>query len=68
MDKKKRAYLFVILGIVFVMSWAFISAGFITANFNRSQVKGGADEQKVNAVGIIITETKQGKKYFEMSA
>lgn len=66
MDKKKRAYLFVILGIVFVMSWAFISAGFITANFNRAQVKDSADGQKVDAIGIIITETKQGAKYFEI--
>ena len=67
MDKKKRAYLFVILGIVFVMAWAFISAGLITANFNRAQVKDSADGQKVDAIGIIITETKQGKKYFESS-
>ncbi len=66
MDKKKRAYLFTGLGIVFVMLWAFISAGVITANFNRAQVKGGANDQKVNAIGIIITETKQGKKYFEI--
>ena len=36
MDKKKRAYLFVVLGIVFVMLWAFISAGVITSNFNRA--------------------------------
>ena len=66
MDKKKRAYLFVILGIVFVMAWAFISAGLITANFNRAQIKDSADGQKVDAIGIIITETKQGKKYFEI--
>ncbi len=66
MDKKKRAYLFVILGIVFIMSWAFISAGFITANFNRAQVKDSVDGQKVDAIGIIITETKQGAKYFEI--
>lgn len=66
MDKKKRAYLFVVLGIIFIMLWAFISAGLITANFNRAQIKGGADNQKVNAIGIIITETKQGKKYFEI--
>ena len=66
MDKKRRAYLFVVLGIVFIMVWAFVSAGVITANFNRAQVKGGANDQKVNAVGIIITETKQGKKYFEI--
>ena len=66
MDKKKRAYLFVVLGIVCVMLWAFISAGFITSNFNRAQVKGGANDQKVNAYGLIITETKQGQKYFEI--
>ena len=66
MDKKKRAYLFVTLGIIFVMSWAFISAGFITANFNRAQIKDSADGQKVDAIGIIITETKQGAKYFEI--
>lgn len=56
----------VVLAIVFVMSWAFISAGFITSNFNRAQIKGGVDEQKVDAIGLIITETKQGKKYFEI--
>ena len=66
MDKKKRTYLFVILGIVFVMFWAFISAGLITSNFNRAQIKGGANDQKIDAIGIIITETKEGKKYFEI--
>ena len=66
MDKKKRAYLFVVLGIIFVMLWAFISAGVITSNFNRALVKDNANEQKVDAIGLIITETKQGKKYFEI--
>lgn len=66
MDKKKRVYLFVLLGIVFIMLWAFISAGMITANFNRAQVKGGVNSQKVEAIGIIITETKENKKYFEI--
>ena len=63
MDKKRRTYLFVILGIILVMFWAFISAGVITSNFNRAQVKTGANDQKVDAIGIIITETKDGKKY-----
>ena len=48
------------------MIWAFVSAGIITSNFNRSQVNGKADEQKINALGIIITETKEGNKYFEI--
>ena len=66
MDKKKKAMLIVMSVIVFGMVWAFISAGIITSNFNRSQIKGNENEQKVDAKGIIITETKEGSKYFEI--
>lgn len=66
MDKKKRSYLIAVGAIIFIMAWAFISAGIITCNFNRAQLKGTEDEQKVDAYGIIITETKEGKKYFEI--
>lgn len=66
LSRKKQVYLLVILAIIFVMLWAFISAGIITANFNRSQLKGSENSQKVDAKGIIITETKEGKKYFEI--
>ena len=66
MDKRKRTYLIVVILIVGVMLWAFLTAGIITSNFNRAQVKGSKDEQKVDAMGIIITETKEGKKYFEI--
>lgn len=66
MNTKKRAYLFITLGIIFVMLWAFISAEIITSNFNRSQIKDSENQQKIDAVGIIITETKEGKKYFEI--
>lgn len=66
LDKKKRAYLFAIIAFIFVMFWAFISAGIITANFNRAQLKNSETDQKVDAIGIIITETKQGAKYFEI--
>jgi len=65
-DKKKKAYLVALFLILAVMSWAFISAGIITGNFNRTQLKNSQDEQKVDAIGIIITETKQTKKYFEI--
>lgn len=66
LDKKKRTYLITVFLIVAVMSWAFISAGIITCNFNRSQIQGTEDKQKVDAAGIIITETKEGAKYFEI--
>lgn len=66
LDKKKKSYLIVVFAVVFVMFWAFISAGVITSNFNRSQLKGSENEQKVDALGVIITETKDGNKYFEI--
>jgi len=66
LGKKEKAYVIAFAAIVFVLMWAFISAAVITCNFNRAQVKGGADKQKVDAVGIIITETKSGTKYFEI--
>ena len=66
MDKKKKAYIIAGLAIVFVMVWAFVSAGVITSNFNRNLVKTGADSQKVDALSLIITETKEGSKYFEI--
>ncbi len=65
-DRKKKAYTIAILAVVLVMLWAFISAGVITSNFNRVQLKNKENEQKVDALGIIITETKEGKKYFEI--
>ncbi len=66
LDKKKQAYIIVVFSVIAVMLWAFISAGMITGNFSRSQVKESQDGQKVDAVSIIITETKEGKKYFEI--
>ena len=66
LDRKKKTYTIAMLCFVLVMMWAFISAGVITSNFNRSQLKNSEDEQKVDAIGVIITETKEGKKYFEI--
>lgn len=66
LDRKKKSYIIVIIAIVLVMLWAFIYAGVVTSKFNRSQIKNSENEQKVDASGIIITETKDGQKYFEI--
>ena len=66
LDKRKKTYSIITFLIVMVMAWAFISAGIITGNFNRSQIQGKEDEQKVDALGVIITETKNSQKYFEI--
>ena len=44
-NKKKLFGGLILFFILGVMLWAFISAGLITANFNRSQIEGAQDEQ-----------------------
>lgn len=66
LDKRRKTYTVIGFLIILVMAWAFISAGIITGNFNRAQLQGKENEQKVDALGIIITETKEGRKNFEI--
>ena len=66
LKKRQRTYIIAVFLFIFGMLWAFITAGIITSNFNRSQIKGNENEQKVDAKSVIITETKDGNKYFEI--
>lgn len=66
LSRKKKAYLSAFLTIVGIMLWAFISAGVITHNFNRSQLQTSSDKQEALIKGIILTETKDEKKYWEI--
>ena len=61
-DKKKLSYIIAVVLFVGVMGWAFISAGMISNSFSREQISGSKDEQRVDAMGVIITETKEGNK------
>lgn len=66
LSKKKKTYLSAFLVIMSIMLWAFISAGVITHNFNRSQLQTSEDKQEALIKGIILTETKDEKKYWEI--
>jgi LPS export ABC transporter protein LptC len=66
LSKKKKAYLGAFAVIVSLLMWAFISAGIITHNFNRSQLQTDKDRQEALIKGIILTETKDEKKYWEI--
>ena len=66
LDRKHQGY---ILGFVIaagILMWAFISAGIMTADFNRNKLDNASDRQEVKTRGIIITETKDKKKYWEI--
>ena len=66
MSRKKKAYIAAALTLVGILAWAFISAGIITHNFNRSQIANSEDRQEAQINGIILTETKDDHKYWEI--
>lgn len=66
LSRKQKAYIGAFVAIVGLLAWAFISAGIITHNFNRSQLQTDQDRQEALINGIILTETKDEKKYWEI--
>ena len=68
MSRKRIIYLILGLVVVTVLAWAFIGAGIITRNFNRDQLVGTENRQELDISGIILTETKEDKKYWEIYA
>ena len=65
-SKKKKTYLILGTGFVAVLLWAFVAAGVITHNFNRAQLAGDGNKQEAEIEGIILTETKDDHKYWEI--
>ena len=66
LPKKKRLYIIALATFVGILAWAFISASIITHDFNRKQVEARGDQQEAIVNGIILTETKDDQKYWEI--
>lgn len=63
----KQQKIYIVGGTVFIgiMLWAFIYANILTHGFSRSDVS-DADKQKIQVSDIILTETKNNIKYWEI--
>lgn len=66
LSKKKRMYVAVVLALGGILAWAFITAEVITHDFNRKQLESSGDQQEAIVNGIILTETKNEQKYWEI--
>lgn len=66
LGKRQKAYVLLGLTFVIVLLWAFISASIITHNFNRSAIVGKENNQEIDVSGIIISETKEKTKHWEI--
>ena len=62
LNKKKKAYIAAFAAIASIMIWAFVSAGVITHDFNRSQLSVDKDRQEALINGILLTANKNGQK------
>ena len=68
MSKRKIAYIIILSVIILGCLWAFVSAGIITKNFKKEALKSAGEKQKLDIKDLLITETKEDKKYWELYA
>ena len=64
LSRKRKAYILALVTVIGILVWAFVSAGIITHNFNRSQLSTQEDKQEALINGLILTETKEAEKYW----
>lgn len=67
-SKKKFYVTLAGLLALFVILWAFISAIVITKNFNREQLLGTENRQELDVKSVILVESRDDKKYWEIYA
>ncbi len=68
MQKRKIAYIVVLVLVIIGCLWAFISAGMITRSFKKEMLSDAGQKQELNIKNLVITETKEDKKYWELYA
>lgn len=68
MQKRKIAYIVILSLVVIGCVWAFIGAGVITKNFKKELLQNAGEQQELNIKNLIITETKNDEKYWELYA
>lgn len=68
MHKKNLGYIIVFSIILIACLWAFISAGIITRNFKAKIDKDDMSKKAVDISNLLVTETKDGGKMWELFA
>ncbi len=63
---KQKIYIIASAAIVLILLWSFFSAKLLTSGLNRKDIEQGGDSQQAVVEGIILTETKDEEKYWEI--
>lgn len=68
MQKKNIGYIIVFIIIFGACLWAFIYAGMITKSFKNKVLQNDYAKKEVNISNLLVTETKDEKKLWELFA
>lgn len=68
MKRRNIGYIAVFLIVLLACLWAFISAGIITKNFKAKIKNEDFAKKEVDIESLLVTETKNGKKLWELFA
>ena len=68
LKSKDKFYVILVLVVVIALLWAFLSATFITKTFKKNAANNTLDNKRVFVEDLLLTETKDGKKYWEIYA
>ena len=67
-DKKNLAYVILFSVVTIACLWAFISAGIITKSFKHKLIDQTYNNKEANIESLLVTETKDGEKLWELFA
>ena len=68
MKKRNIFYICLCILVVIGLIWAFIAGQKITKNFKKDILSNALQKQKITIHGLIVTETKNNEKYWEIYA
>lgn len=67
-NKKNLAYIILFAIVVIACIWSFVYAGMITKNFKEKIVDQTYNNKEANIENLLVTETKDGEKLWELYA
>ena len=68
MNKKKAIYIIIVCVTLGACLWAFLASSIITHKFKKEIFTQTATQQKLNVKNLVVIETKENKKFWEMLA
>lgn len=68
MKKRSIGYIVLLVVVIIACLWAFISAGMITKNFKKRLADDSLGKKELTIQNLLVTETKDGVKNWELFA